>query len=148
MHDSIADMFIRIKNAQAVKRDSVSMPASGMRENIAKVLQESGYIESYVRRDGAPVDTLEITLQYTDKQPAITHLKRISKPGLRRYSSVEQIPRPLSGHGLVIMSTDTAKICMRTFRTDHGRLCIHCRHGICPEKIRRSANSRAAKHGC
>lgn len=105
MHDTIADMFIRIKNAQAAKRASLVMPASKMKERIALVLKENGYIEDVKRTAGSPSDSLEITLRYYGKEPAISHLKYISKPGLRRYSSVAAIPRPLSGHGLVIMST-------------------------------------------
>lgn len=105
LHDSIADMFNRIKNAQAVKHDTVVMPASHVRENIAKVMQEAGYIESVARKEGKPTEVLEITLKYNGKLPAISNLKRISRPGLRRYANVEQIPRPLSGHGLVIIST-------------------------------------------
>jgi len=103
--DPIADMFIRIKNAQAVKHATVVIPASKMKENIARVLQEAGYIESVTRNEGTPCDTLEITLKYAGKVPAITTLQRISKPGLRRYSSATSLPRPLSGHGLAIVST-------------------------------------------
>lgn len=105
VHDTIADMFIRIKNAQAAKRTSLTMPASKMKERIAKVLQENGYIESVNRVESKPCDVLEIELRYHGKEPAISHLKTISKPGLRAYSGVASIPRPLSGHGLVIMST-------------------------------------------
>ncbi len=102
---TIADMFIRIKNAQAVKKTSLVLPASKMKERVAQVLKEAGYIENVERKSAQPADLLEITLRYYGKEPAITHLKTISKPGLRNYSGVATIPRPLSGHGLVIIST-------------------------------------------
>lgn len=102
---TIADMIIQIKNAQAVNRERFELPASRVKENIARVLTEAGYIESFARKEGKPSDNLEIVLKYNGKQPAITHFKLISKPGLRRYVKVQHIPRPLSGHGLVIIST-------------------------------------------
>ena len=103
--DPIADMFIRIKNAQAVHHPTVVIPASKVKENIAGVLKENGYIASVTRKSAKPTDMLEIELNYSDKTPAISHIKRISKPGTRRYSSLTHLPRPLSGHGLVILST-------------------------------------------
>lgn len=105
VNDSIADMLIRIKNGYAARKETISMPASKMKERVAQVLKDSGYIADFVRTEATPVDTLEITLRYVGKEPALTHLQRVSKPGLRRYSKVASIPRPLSGHGLVIMST-------------------------------------------
>lgn len=105
VNDTISDMFIRIKNAYAVGKADLTLPASKMKEAVAAVLKEAKYIEDVKREEGTPSDSLVITLRYIGKEPAITHLKRVSKPGLRRYSAVESIPRPLSGHGLVIMST-------------------------------------------
>ncbi len=105
MHDPIADMFIRIKNAQAAHHATVTMPASKVKENIARVLLENKFIESVTRKQDKPGDILEITLRYEGKTPGISRLDRISKPGLRRFSNSARIPRPFSGHGLVIMST-------------------------------------------
>ncbi len=105
VNDTISDMFIRIKNAYAVGKPSLTLPASKMKEAVAQVLKEAHYIENVTREEGAPCDNLIITLRYIGKEPAVTHLKRVSTPGLRRYSKVESIPRPLSGHGLVIIST-------------------------------------------
>jgi small subunit ribosomal protein S8 len=106
MNDPIADMFIRIKNAQAVRQDVVTVPASHVKENIAKVLQNNGFISSVTRvANAAGRDVLELGLVYEGKTPALRHLRRVSKPGLRRYSSSAKFPRPLSGHGLVIVST-------------------------------------------
>lgn len=105
VNDPISDMFIRIKNAQAVKKTTVVMPASKLKESIAKVLVENKYVSSYERKSAKPCDFLELTLSYENKKPVISHLRRVSKPGLRRYSGPAEFPRPLSGHGLVIVST-------------------------------------------
>lgn len=103
--DPIADMFTRIRNAQAVQQAVVVIPASKQKESIASVLKQSGYIGEVTRKTSQSGDTLEITLHYNEKKPVISHLTRVSKPGSRRYASVTAIPRPLSGHGLVILST-------------------------------------------
>lgn len=105
MTDPIADMFIRIKNAQAVNKTSLVLPASKVKENIAKVLKDNNYITNFTRKPAEIGEVIEIELRYNSKEPAISHLKRISKSGSRRYASVSSIPRPLSGHGLVILST-------------------------------------------
>jgi small subunit ribosomal protein S8 len=103
--DPIADMFTRIRNAQAVQHAVVVIPASKQKENIANVLHQCGYIGEVTRKAGQTGDILEIALNYNEKKPAISHLTRISKPGTRRYAHVTTVPRPLSGHGLVILST-------------------------------------------
>ncbi len=103
--DPIADMFIRIKNAQAVHKPSLVLPASKVKENIARVLKDNQYIADVKREQAEVGENLVIELRYENKEPVITHLRRESKPGSRRYSSVSSIPRPLSGHGLVIIST-------------------------------------------
>lgn len=105
MTDPISDMFIRIKNAQAVHKTEVVMPASKMKEQIAHVLVREGYANSVKREKGEPGDSISISLKYANDVPAIHHLKRASKPGLRQYKSADNFPRPLSGHGLVIVST-------------------------------------------
>lgn len=103
--DPIADMLIRIKNAQAIRKESVVMPASKQKEAIARVLKETGYIADVERKTNDPIDELHLTLRYEDKKGVIQHMKRVSRPGARRYSQVYDLPRPLSGHGLVIVST-------------------------------------------
>ncbi len=103
--DPIADMFIRIKNAQAVRKSTVIVPASKIKENIAQVLLQNKYIKSVARKPAEVGEILELELLYNGKEPAISHLQRVSKVGARRYSSVESIPRPLSGHGLTILTT-------------------------------------------
>ncbi len=105
VNDPIADMIIRIRNAQATHKETVIIPASKVKVTIAQVLKDAGYIGNIHESDTKTGRVLELTLRYDGKEPAITHFQRISKPGLRRYSDVGSIPRPLSGHGLVIIST-------------------------------------------
>lgn len=105
MHDPITDFFNRIRNAQMVNKPTVVMPASKLKEAIANVLVGEGYLTSVVRHEGKPGDSLELGLKYIDKKPFITNIKRVSKPGGRTYRGVTSFPRPLSGHGLVIVST-------------------------------------------
>ena len=106
VNDPIADMLTRIRNAQIAKHDSVTMPASNMKKNIAKLLLEEGYIKSYEFIDDGLQGNIKITLKYLDKkQPVIVGLKRISKPGLRVYASCEDLPKVLGGLGIAIIST-------------------------------------------
>jgi small subunit ribosomal protein S8 len=106
--DPIADMLTRIRNAGMVKRDSVIMPASRMKLAIAKILKEEGFILDYEVVKGKPHRELKIQLRYMDNnKPAISGLKRISKPGLRVYTEKTEIPRVYGGMGLAIMSTST-----------------------------------------
>ena len=103
--DPISDMLTTIRNGQKARLHSVSTPASGLKGEIARVMKEAGYIADAVTTTGFP-KRLVITLKYTDRaQPAITELKRISKPGLRRFVSVPEIPSVLDGMGLAILST-------------------------------------------
>ena len=103
--DPISDMLTTIRNGQKARLHSVSTPASGLKGEIARVMKESGYIADAVTTTEFP-KRLVITLKYTERaQPAITELKRISKPGLRRFVSVPEIPSVLDGMGLAILST-------------------------------------------
>ena len=106
VNDPIADMLTRIRNAQVAKHDSVTMPASNMKKNIAKLLLEEGYIKSYECIDDGLQGNIKINLKYLDKkQPVIVGLKRISKPGLRVYAACEDLPKVLDGLGIAIIST-------------------------------------------
>lgn len=105
MNDPISDMLARIKNAQAVRKRSVSMPSSKVKLAIAQVLKDEGYIrDAQVEQDGTKA-TLTIELKYVDGQGVIDRLDRFSKPGRRRYSAVGDIPRVLNGLGIAIVST-------------------------------------------
>ena len=103
--DPISDMLTTIRNGLKARLYSVETPASNLKGEIARVMKESGYIADAVTTSEFP-KRLVITLKYTDRaQPAITEVKRISKPGLRRFVSVPEIPSVLDGMGLAILST-------------------------------------------
>ena len=105
--DPIADYLTQIRNAIKAKHRVVEIPASNIKKEITKVLFEKGYIQSYKFDDNGPQGSIKIALKYNPvtKQPAIVKIQRVSKPGLRKYSSSSEIPRVLSGLGLVIIST-------------------------------------------
>ena len=103
MHqDPIADMLTRIRNANALQHETVSMPTSKMKVEIAKILDAEGFIEGYAVKD----NILTLTLKYANnKERVITGLKIISKPGLRVYAGADEIPSVLNGLGIAIIST-------------------------------------------
>jgi len=105
MSDPISDMLTRIRNAQSVRKLTVSMPASKVKSGIAAVLKDEGYIEDFrdVELDGKP--GLEITLKYRDGQGVITMLQRASRPGLRTYRGKDDLPKILNGLGMAVIST-------------------------------------------
>lgn len=106
MSDPIADMLTRIRNANIAYHDRVEIPASSIKENIARLLLEEGYIRGYRRIESEPQDILRLYLKYGDgKQRVITNLKRISRPGCRVYVSTAQLPRVLGGLGIAVIST-------------------------------------------
>ncbi len=104
MQDPIADMLTRIRNAQLVSKEEVSMPSSKLKVAIADVLKTEGYIADYaVMGDAKP--SLTIQLKYFEGKPVIALLKRISKPGLRIYKKADELPKVLGGLGVAIVST-------------------------------------------
>ena len=104
--DTIADMLTRIRNANAMRYEEVQVPASNIKKEIAKILKEEGFIKDYKIENNDAQGTIILTLKYTDKKErVITGLKRISKPGLRVYANVEELPRVLNGLGIAIIST-------------------------------------------
>nr|WP_270515344.1 30S ribosomal protein S8 [Coprococcus catus] len=108
MTDPIADMLTRIRNANTAKHDTVDVPASKIKTEIARILLDEGYIKAYEIVEDGVVKTIKITLKYgVDKnQKVISGLKRISKPGLRVYAGVENMPKVLGGLGIAIISTN------------------------------------------
>ncbi|MGN0203841.1 MAG: 30S ribosomal protein S8 [Coprococcus sp.] len=108
MTDPIADMLTRIRNANTAKHDTVDVPASKIKTEIARILLDEGYIKAYEIIEDGVVKTIKITLKYgADKnQKVISGLKRISKPGLRVYAGVENMPKVLGGLGIAIVSTN------------------------------------------
>lgn len=104
--DPIADMLTRIRNANSSKHESVNVPASKLKIEIARILNDEGYINGYEVIDDGLQGVIKITLKYgANKQKVITGLKRVSKPGLRVYASKEDLPRVLKGLGIAIIST-------------------------------------------
>jgi small subunit ribosomal protein S8 len=104
--DPIADMLTRIRNGAMARHDSVSMPASKMKLNIAKILKQEGYITGYEVSGTGVERQIKITLRYQERnKPMILGLKRMSKPGLRLYVQRNEIPRVYGGMGIAILST-------------------------------------------
>lgn len=108
MSDPIADMLTRIRNANTAKHNTVDVPSSKMKEAIANILTNEGYIAGYEILEDGVKKTMKITLKYgVDKnEKVISGIKRISKPGLRVYASNDELPRVLGGMGIAIISTN------------------------------------------
>jgi small subunit ribosomal protein S8 len=105
MTDPISDFLTRIRNAAAAGQEQVLVPFSKMKSELSRILQEEGYIWSYEVDTTAAHPNLKLKLKYQEKAPVIRDLKRISKPGLRKYVSCDEIPRVLGGLGISILST-------------------------------------------
>ena len=104
--DCIADMLTRIRNANSAKHDTVDVPASNMKKAIAQILLDEGYIKGFQVIEGNTQGIIRITLKYGEnKSKVITGLRRVSKPGLRIYTSVEEMPQVIRGLGIAILST-------------------------------------------
>ena len=119
MTDPIADMLTRIRNALQQKHETVSMPSSNEKKAIAKILKDEGYITDYAIEANGVKKTLTITLKYKNNEKAIKGLRRISKPGLRVYSTVENLPRVISGLGIAIISTSNGMMTDKDARKAH-----------------------------
>lgn len=113
--DPIADMLTAIRNAQAAKLASVTLPASKTKAAILTILKREAYIENFSVSDDIK-KTLTIELRYNNRLPAITHVKRVSKPGLRIYRKRSELPRPLRGLGIAILSTPSGIVTDREAR--------------------------------
>ena len=104
--DTIADMLTRIRNANAMRYTEVSVPASKLKEELARILKEEGFIVDYKIVNKDVQGTIVLTLKYgKNKERVITGLKRISKPGLRVYVKSDEVPKVLNGLGIAIIST-------------------------------------------
>ena len=103
--DPIADMLTRIRNANSMRYKEVEVPASKIKNEIARILKEEGFISDYKVKKNNIQDKLVLNLKYSGKESVITGLKRISKPGLRVYAKADEIPTVLSGLGIAIIST-------------------------------------------
>ena len=105
MTDPIADMLVRIRNAQAAAKTVVQMPASKLKASIAQVLKDEGYIEGFAVRENEGKPLLEISLKYYAGQPVIEKIERVSRPGLRIYKGRDDLPKVMNGLGVAIVST-------------------------------------------
>ncbi len=115
--DPIADMLTRIRNANSAGKAEVSMPSSKVLAEIARVFCEEGYIAAYEVEDTKPQKTLHVTLKYGAKRAKVIRgIRRISKCGLRIYSSAEDLPRVLGGLGTAVISTSKGMMCDRDAR--------------------------------
>lgn len=115
MSDPIADMLTRIRNGQSAAKADVAMPASNMKQSIAQVLKDEGYINDFsVTQDAKP--QLTVSLKYHDGKPVIEKIQRMSRPGLRVYKNTDEIPKVLNGLGIVIVSTSKGMMTDRAAR--------------------------------
>ena len=111
MTDPVADMLARIKNANKALQESVSMPSSKMKVEIARLLKEEGYIRDYRVEKGEAFDTLVVELKFgRNRERVLTDLKRVSKPGRRIYARKDRLPRVLGGMGTAILSTSSGLV--------------------------------------
>jgi small subunit ribosomal protein S8 len=120
MSDPLADMLTRLRNAVMVKFDSVQMPKSNVKVSIAKVLKEEGFIADYHVSNEGVQGTLTIDLKYgSNKESVIVGIKRISKPGLRKYAKADAITKVLDGLGIAIISTSGGIVTDKTARANN-----------------------------
>lgn len=106
VNDPVGDMLTRLRNGARARHDKVVMPASKLKVEIARVLKDEGYVADFVVHEREPQNELTVMLKYgPDRSPVLTDIRRVSKPGLRRYTPVKDIPRVLGGMGISILST-------------------------------------------
>lgn len=103
--DPIADMLTRIRNANQQKHETVSIPYSNLKNDLANILKNEGFVTDFVVDEEGNHKNIVITLKYKGNERVITGLKRVSKPGLRQYAKVNEIPKVLNGLGIVVLST-------------------------------------------
>lgn len=118
--DPIADMLTRIRNANMVSHETVEMPSSKLKVELAKLLKAEGFITDYNVKEVGKFKVLEITLKYDEKRkPVISKLQRISKPGLRTYCKAKNLPKVLGGMGVAIVSTSKGLLSDRKARKEN-----------------------------
>ncbi|MGA7966501.1 MAG: 30S ribosomal protein S8 [Gammaproteobacteria bacterium] len=130
MHDPIADLLTRVRNAQQARHTAVEMPNSRVKQEVARVLKDEGYIEDFsVAAEEGGKASLKIRLKYYQGQPVIDEIKRVSRPGLRIYRGKDELPRVRGGYGVAIISTSHGLMSDRAARAaGHGGevLCEVC----------------------
>jgi small subunit ribosomal protein S8 len=122
MTDPIADYLTRLRNAIRANHRIVEVPASNLKKEITKVLHEKGYIQGFkFVAEGTPQGLIKIALKYnpSNNEPALSHLERVSRPGLRKYAKAEALPRVLNGLGVAILSTSKGVMTDKEARSLH-----------------------------
>ena len=118
--DTIADLLTRIRNAASAKHDTVEIPASNMKKAICQILVDEGYIKSFSVTEDGKQGIIKVVLKYGEgKTPVIKGLRRVSKPGLRIYSNVEDLPKVMKGLGIAIISTSKGVMTDRQARKEN-----------------------------
>ncbi len=118
--DTIADLLTRIRNANSAKHDTVTIPASNMKKAICQILLDEGYIKSFSVEEDGKQGMITVVLKYGEgKTPVIQGLRRVSKPGLRIYSNVEDMPKVMKGLGIAIISTSKGVMTDRQARKEN-----------------------------
>ena len=125
--DPVADMLTSIRNANMATNPDCSVPYSKLKENVAQILKEEGYITSYQVTGSGVIKRLEVALKYNGRKGVIEGIKKISKPGLRHYVSADEIPRVLGGLGISIISTSKGVITGQEARAQKigGEVLVH-----------------------
>lgn len=108
--DPISDFLTRLRNSTRAEQQQTTAPYSRIKAEIARILKQEGYINDYVVDTSGKFPEIRVTNKYVDRNPAITGLKRVSRPGLRRYVGATEIPRVLGGMGIAILSTPNGVI--------------------------------------
>lgn len=117
MTDPIADMLTRIRNANSIGMNSVTMPASRLKVGIAEILKSEGFIDTYTVKEAKPASQLVINLKYgLDGEKVIRHIERVSKPGCRLYTGSKELPAVLRGQGMYVLSTPRGVVSDKTAR--------------------------------
>jgi small subunit ribosomal protein S8 len=118
--DTIADLLTRIRNANSAKHDTVEIPASNLKKDICQILVDEGYVKGFTVIEDGKQGIIKVTLRYGEgRTPIITGLRRVSKPGLRVYSNVEDMPKVMKGLGVAIISTSKGVMTDRKARAEH-----------------------------
>ena len=118
--DTIADLLTRIRNANSAKHDTVDIPASNLKKDICQILADEGYIKSFSVIEDGKQGVIKVVLKYGEgKTPVIQGLRRVSKPGLRIYTNVEEMPKVMKGLGVAIISTSKGVMTDRKARAEH-----------------------------
>ena len=120
MTDPVADLLTRIRNAQRAGLEEITLPASKIKERICEVLREEGFVRQVTRKEEGTQGSLTVVLKYDEeKRPAISDIRRLSKPGLRRYVRHTDIPKVMNGLGIAILSTSKGVLVDHEARKQH-----------------------------